>query len=223
MKRSLLGLLLFFGSSTILFSQAEGPAASTSQFEVRFNTGTIQSLRKTGDSNKTEFAPASGSRLGDVILKYRRNAADWTSVNTATLDKAGLSASTPDGAQHQAVYQITNGNAVELGVKVQFTRHTDRLLWTLTLQNETTQPLEIGDLALPLTFSRMSGGKVLLKHSFISGHGSFLFWLRSDNAAPIFTMLPLENTPLEYWEGSREGGYRVFIHSALRLVFDPNH
>ena len=82
-------------------------------------------------------------------------------------------------------------------------------------------PLE---LALPLPISRggRRGGNfdsdasdaVILKHGLVCGHGSFLFWQRSDLAGPHLVFVPVSGTHLEYWEGSREGGYRVFIHSA---------
>ncbi len=223
MKKAVLGELLFFGTAAMLLSQ-EKPAGFASQFEVKFNAGMIESLRQTGDSNRTDFI-AAGRRLGDVILKYRQGAADWNSVNTATLPNAGNFSASPNGDQQEGVYQITNGSAAELRLKIQFIRQADRLLWTLTLQNETAQPLEIGDLALPLAISRISGsiGKVLLKHSFISGDGSFLFWLRSDSAAPFLVMLPMEHTHLEYWESSREGGYRIFIHSAAASAVAKEH
>jgi len=55
---------------------------------------------------------------------------------------------------------------------------------------------------------------VILKHSCICGHGSFLFWMRSDNRGPSLVLVPVENTSLEYWDSSREAGYRVYIHSA---------
>jgi hypothetical protein len=220
MQTSLLGVIIFFTSATALFSQAERAADSHSQFDVKFNAGVIESLRQTGDSNHTEFV-AAGRRVGDVIVKYRRGTEDWKSAETASLGEAGTFSSSPDGAE----YRITNGVAEDLNVKVQFTRRADRLLWSLTLQNETAQPLEIGDLAFPLFISRMSGpgGKVLLKHSFISGDGSFLFWLRSDSAAPFLVMLPQDGTHLEYWEGSRQGGYRIFIHSAAAGAVAREH
>ena len=224
MQTSLLGVLIFLGSATALFSQAERAADAHSQFDVKFNAGAIESLRQTRDSNHTEFVTA-GRRVGDVIVKYRRGTEDWRSVDTSALGETGTFSSSPDGAEHLSEYRITNGVAQDLSVKVQFMRQADRLLWSFTLQNETAQPLEIGDLALPLVISRMSGpgGKVLLKHSFISGDGSFLFWLRSDSAAPFLVMLPQQGTHLEYWEGSRQGGYRIFIHSAVAGAVAKEH
>jgi len=60
---------------------------------------------------------------------------------------------------------------------------------------------------------------VILKHSFLSGHGSFLFWMRSDSAPPFLTLVPTGETHLEYWEnqggfGGGGRGFSAFIHSA---------
>ncbi len=86
----------------------------------------------------------------------------------------------------------------------------------MTIQNRTAEPIEIGDLGVPLPISspfrrNQSPSVHLLKHSFISGDGSYLFWMRSNNAGPYLMLTPIDGTQLEYWE--TEGGYRVFIHS----------
>jgi hypothetical protein len=60
----------------------------------------------------------------------------------------------------------------------------------------------------------------VLKHSFISGHGSFLYWMRSNCVGPYLALVPQRDTSLEYWRPSvREDDemkslYSVFIHSA---------
>ena len=110
-------------------------------------------------------------------------------------------------------------------METKFETRADRLTWSITLHNEGTQPLEIGDLALPLPMSRNSGKehKPLLKHSFISGDGSFLFWMRSDSASPFLVMIPAGGTHLEYWENSREGGFRAYIHSAAAGAVAREH
>ena len=64
--------------------------------------------------------------------------------------------------------------------------------------------------------SRGGANSAVLKHSFISGDGSFLFWMRPNSVGPYLLMTPLEGTHLEYWEPGSRGrrDYRVFIHSA---------
>ena len=95
------------------------------------------------------------------------------------------------------------------------------------VRNRTSQPLEIGDLGLPLPMSRSLGesGGAMLKHSFVSGHGSFLFWMRSDSDAPYLVLTPSDNTSLEYWEAGRGGprGFAVYIHSAAAAEAADDH
>jgi hypothetical protein len=57
-----------------------------------------------------------------------------------------------------------------------------------------------------------------LKHSFISGHGSFLFWMRSNSVGPYLVMTPERDTSLEYWDHmppakGASHSFRVYIHS----------
>jgi hypothetical protein len=58
----------------------------------------------------------------------------------------------------------------------------------------------------------------VLKHSFISGDGSFLFWMRSNSVGPYLVMTPERDTALEYWDhvplakGERPA-FRAYIHS----------
>ena len=213
---------------------------SNSLFNLKFDAGAIVSLKPAQSSSDTQFI-SPGRRLGDVIIRYRNGTNDWQSVNTAALADARTLSSDPDTGGQAATYRITNGSAAALVVQTGFTVQPGAVLWTITLQNAGDHPLEIGDLALPLPISRSSAptnGTVILKHSFISGHGSFLFWMRSprevessrsppgldgatsrgeDSAPPFLTLVPTGDTQLEYWEnagGRGGGGYSVFIHSA---------
>ena len=107
----------------------------------------------------------------------------------------------------------------------------DRLIWSLALRNETEETVEIGDIGLPLPFNRRfvrdnlaNYTQVVARHSFISGHGSFLFWQRPNGAGPYLVMTPLAGTKLEYYEeidphpSTTSVPYRVYIHSAHEPV-----
>ena len=97
------------------------------------------------------------------------------------------------------------------------------LRWTIALRNTSSDPIEVGDLAVPLPMHSSFNGKEaptasVLKHSFISGHGSFLFWMRSNSAGPYLLMTPERDTHLEYWDhvqpvrGQRPA-FRAYVHS----------
>ena len=196
-------------------------AAIASQFQVRFDSGAVVSLKRVADRIDTEYVPA-GRRLGDITVGYRQGAGDWQTAQTATL--AGSDAATfstgEKGLEHKAVYRIADVMALE----TRFVVEEKAIVWTLGVTNTGKQRLEIGDLALPLPLG--SGGRgggqnrvPMLKHSFVSGHGSFLFWMRGNSVGPYLTLVPSGNTQLEYWDtgggtaGGR-GGYQVYIHSA---------
>jgi hypothetical protein len=120
------------------------------------DTGWLTSLRRTGDTNRVEFL-RPGQVLGPVALRVRTPGSPWRDIGKHT-------------------------NGVELSSK--FRPESDALLWDIKVRNTGSEPLEIGDLALPLpmntdyvwdhaeTFERRA-----FRHAFIAGHGSFLYWL----------------------------------------------
>jgi hypothetical protein len=190
----------------------------SSQFQLKFNAGAVSSLKRAHDSLVTEYVLA-GRRLGDVILRYSKSGGDLREVQTAKLAQAGDVTCSPstDGPEYDATYRILDGKSEDLLLCVHFTIQERAVLWTLTVKNLTAQVVEICDLAVPLPigseFGRNRQSNVsILKHSFVSGHGSYLFWMRSNNAGPYLMLTMLDDTHLEYW--NRDGGYSVFIHSA---------
>ncbi len=190
------------------------------ELALKINSGAVTSLQRSGDAFPTEYI-AGGSRLGDVILRYRQTGTNWLTSQTAS--KSGIASVTystsPDGTQSKADYQITSGlSGGPLILEVAFTFQQDATLWILNVTNLSGQPVEIGDLALPLplnsTFSGVTSSA--MKHSFISGYGSFIFWMRPNSVGPYLLMTPFDNTKLEYWDklsGEAGDGYETFIHS----------
>jgi Family of unknown function (DUF5695) len=203
-------------------------SVATSQFTANFDAGAIVSLRSSRDRNHTEFVQ-SGRRLGDVVLRYRQTGKPWQLIDTANLVRsiAGILSRTSDEAEYRAVYQVADRAAAILDLEVRFVFQERAIHWTLMVRNRTSQPLEIGDLGLPLPMNRSLGesGGAMLKHSFVSGHGSFLFWMRSDSDAPYLVLTPSDNTSLEYWEAQRGGprGFAVYIHSAAAAEAAEDH
>ena len=110
----------------------------------------------------------------------------------------------------------------DLQAKENFQLQNNALVWTISLRNGTDHDLEIGDLALPLPFNTQyvwdkteTYTKRLIAHRFISGNGSFIFWMRTNAEGPYLVMTPLPDTALEYFEASRfPRSYTAYIHSA---------
>jgi len=203
-----------------------GGICAASEFDVKFRDGAIVSLKRDHDPDPaaTDYVTR---RLGDLVIKYRLPSGDWQSVQTAALasDGAGTFSTNASGTLSEAVYPVTNSaGTVLLLLEVDFSIHEQNIIWTLNLQNKTAAPLEIGDLAIPMavgaagTRGSGSGGSVVLKHSFISGSDSYMFWMRSDLIGPFLMLTTDDRTKLEYWEPGVRGtgsGYQVFIHSAV--------
>jgi hypothetical protein len=183
-------------------------------FDVNTSSGFITSLQRDGDAFTTEYI-GGGAKLGDTLLKYRQSGTNWLSARTST--GVGIASSTnylsPDGTQYISRSLITSGLAGTLVCENVFTLRQDGLLWNLNLTNQNGLPVEVGDLALPLPMNTSFSGVTasVLKHSFISGYGSFLFWMRPNSVGPYLLLTPDDNTRLEYWD--RSNGYEVYIHS----------
>jgi hypothetical protein len=222
-------IVRFFLCAVVLFTaniaRPQSPAAGS--FQVQFNTGAITSLKRGGDNIDLDYI--GGRRLGDFVIRYRVGAGDWQSVQTATLAAGGtgMFSTNAAGTEHAATYPLKDGESAVLELGNRFVVRDREVVWTLTLRNLAGQSVEVSDLSSPLSIGARGargggagagggGGRgnspVILKHSFISGHGSFMFWMRNDLAGPYLTLVPEGKTPLEFWQGGR-GAYNVFIHS----------
>lgn len=207
-------------------SPTNWPGPSTnSQFAVKAASGALVSLEHARDSVATEYL---AGRLGDVTINYLELGTNWTKAQTSVLAAggAGTFGWSSDGSEYQADYQITNGSTAALALSsVMDFSDTNAIVWTVTITNVSGGFAVIGDLALPLPMNTdiTSESLNVLKHSYIEGNGSFLYWMRPDAVGPYLQMTPLEDTSLEYWDTQAPGtqtfftetlgGYEVFVHS----------
>jgi hypothetical protein len=185
-----------------------------SPFLLEFDGGALMSLRFAGDAFPTNYV-ATGQKLGHVEIVWRRSGGPWQKFYSVKATASQNSAGT---------YQARDDRGDVLNVTVRLEPHGSVLRWTIALSNCSSDPIEVGDVALPLPMHSSFNGKEpptasVLKHSFISGHGSFLFWMRSNSVGPYLVMTPEHNTSLEYWDhippvakGERSA-FRAYIHS----------
>jgi len=205
-------ILLVLGAVAPLAAQSTNQAGS--QFALRFESGAIVGLKNVHDLRGTEFV-LPGRRIGDVVLRFREPGGEWQSINTSTLTNIGeFSVSNDKGCL--ATYLITNRSTPTLEVRIGFRILEQAVDWTINVKNLTRQPLEIGDLAVPLVMNSSSrrGSDWVLKHGLVSGHGSFNFWMRPDSEPPYLIFVPTGDTKLEYWEAQNRE-YRAFVYSAV--------
>jgi len=97
----------------------------------------------------------------------------------------------------------------------------DALRWTITVRNQTVTPVEIGDLGIPLPFNTQyvwdkteTYTKRLIRHSFIGGNGSYIFWMRTNAAGPYLVMTPQSNTGFEYFDQGLDRNFTAYVHSS---------
>jgi len=192
-------------------------------------TGLVTSLKHHVDAYDTEYL-MEGATLGELAVRYRQDGGDWFATGAADPDRDF------SGSARPAVSSVASGDKVgsagtqgdgRLGVASSFALGGEVLTWTIELRNETDAELEVGDLALPLLFNTryekdttVTYTQRLIKHSFIGGHGSFIYWMRANGVGPYVVMTPLPGTKLEYYEVPAmtqvmawEGPYWAFIHS----------
>lgn len=186
------------------------------EFGLKTTPGAITSVQKTGDVFPTEYM-AGGARLGDANMKYRQATTNWTTART--VNGTGIASATystnSDGTKYSALYQITNTlSGGPLVFESRFTFHQEFFEWTLNFTNLSSQPVEVGDVALPLRMNMTYSGTTssTLKHHHIEGNGSFVFWMRPNSVGPYLLMTPSGNAKLEYWD-VLNGGFEAYVHS----------
>jgi hypothetical protein len=101
----------------------------------------------------------------------------------------------------------------------------DVLVWNITVRNTSEQRLEVGDLGIPLPFNTQYNAdkldtytKRLIRHAFIGGGGSYIFWQRTNGIGPFLVMVPQKGSGFEYFDQQLAGGggrgvFTAYIHS----------
>src|SRR5580692_6791444 len=181
-----------FPTLALAVSQTQA-SDSASTFLLEFDEPALTSLRFAGDQFPTNYV-ATGQKLGHVEITWRRPNGQWQSFQSANATAQASAGEYRAGDEHGDVLAVTVSLKPQNGV----------LRWSIGLRNLSSDSIEIGDVALPLPMHSSFNAKEpptasVLKHSFISGNGSFLFWMRSNSVGPYLVMTPERETHLEYW------------------------
>jgi hypothetical protein len=170
-------------------------ANAASPFLLEWDGGALTSLRFAGDAFETNYV-ATGQKLGHIEIAWRRPGGEWQKFHSA---EATAAPGTP------GTFRVGDDRGEAMAVNVRLEPQGSVLRWTIALANQSSDPIEVGDVTLPLPMHSSFNGKEpptasVLKHSFLSGHGSFLFWMRSNSVGPYLVMTPERDTHLEYWD-----------------------
>ncbi|MBB4371901.1 hypothetical protein GGD63_004702 [Bradyrhizobium sp. cir1] len=168
--------------------------AADSPFVVGCTQDGITSLRYRNDAYDTDYV-RPGAVLGKAHARVRRAGSEWHTLRT------GVDATKP---MHSAALELA---ARDAGVLLTTRLAVDEagLTWEVMLRNDGMASVEVGDLFLPMPMNtEFPAGQpvsaAVLKHSFVSGHGSHIFWIRGNSTGPYLMLLPEADTSLEYWD-----------------------
>ncbi len=179
----------------------------------------VSALADPNDPFKATLMPAAGMRGGrppvlGLAVSYRTDeTAAWTDLPSRGPEWQ---------ASPEAGRASYTSGASGVPVRVVETFRTDgrALDWTIALESTATTPVEIGDLAISIPTAGPYGEdpaqifeRGFLRHQFVSGAGSFVYFVRASGAPPYLLLTVLPGTKLEYWTEAGRSGGQLFIHS----------
>ncbi|MCX6567614.1 MAG: DUF5695 domain-containing protein, partial [Candidatus Aminicenantes bacterium] len=167
--------------------------------------------RGQGPGQARGRAPVAG-----LIVRYRPSGSgEWADlVPRGTKWKASPETGT--------VTYTSGGPSEPLRVFETFKTDGHALDWTIDLETTGKLPIQVGDLGISVPTVGPTGENPIqifergfLRHQFVSGHGSFFYFVRASGAPPFLLVTVLPGTQLEYTAGGGgRGGTQVFVHSA---------
>lgn len=149
--------------------------------------------------------------LGSVRLQVVQNGTvfEW---NTSDLNEARQTGW--EGTTAFATYW--NGAVGGLNLSEQFELETGKggLLWTIVLENPTSEPIEVRRLGIPLMMdqyfrndSRFKYESNVMRHTGICHHSSILYWARSNGKMPLLLLQTIGDTALDTFEREQTGKF----------------
>ena len=235
-KTRLCGGLLLFALAPVPFPSGTldtpvAPAATVEKGDFRFSCDErgLFGLAHPRDPFGATLMPASAAGRGGqgpggkpgrppvlgLVVRYRPSGSgDWVDLARGPKWEARPAAGT--------VTYASGGPDVPLSVVETFRTDGRVLDWTIALKTTGPSPVEVGDLGIDFPVVGPMGEnpaqifeRGFLRHQFVSGHGSFFYFIRASGAPPYLLVTVLPGTKLEYTAGGGgRGGARVFVHSA---------
>ncbi len=187
-------------------------------FVLTYDGRGITGLSTPADRYKAQFL-TSGQRL-DAAVRYRiGEGGDWLDISTG--DRK-LSADPEAG---RLVY-TDDAEGTPMTLVQQFTTDGDVLDWEFAIATRMPLPVTIGDLAvtIPWRFPMGENPDAIFeqgwtKHQFISGDGSFIYFVKPNGEPPYLVVTVKPGTKLEYYgsraqgTGAGRGAFQAYIHS----------
>jgi hypothetical protein len=225
MPRKSWGVLACFASVAMPLCAARAHAQMLSNDAVNVQIGSngeISSLQLAQDAFPTNYVmngtnargqnTADHAWVGELMLSYRVNGGSWT---TALTSQSG-DARKVTAASNNIVVSYEKSSSTQ-GVRDFKLVETYALVegglrWSIELTNTGTQPLEIGDLGLPLPFNEYWAARDVIYeartiyHSFTGQNSSYITVGRPSGVGPFLLMVPDSTTSagFEYMDAWRK-------------------
>ncbi len=207
-----LGLIL--AASALQAAEAPSGQIESGNFRINYDDRGITGLLNPHDPFGAQML-VPGQRLG-LVVRYRTGSNEWLNLPANQTRLAGL----PDNG---GVVYANNAADGPLKFTQSFKTDGTALDWDIDVETTTNLAVEIGDFAIsiPTVGPRGEDPKEIfergfLRHQFVSGNGSFIYFVRAAGAPPFLMVTVHPGTKLEYFGGSGgRGGALVFVHSAV--------
>ncbi|MEI6949036.1 DUF5695 domain-containing protein [Paraflavisolibacter sp. H34] len=188
---------------------------SNAAFTLRAERHGIGELFRTGDVHPTNYIRA-GKLFGELTVRYTHQ----RRLDSVSAAEGGTTVSQP--GQAPAKWKPVAASVKPLHLSQSFSLDGGSLTWKIRLQNTSAHPLRVEDFVLPFFYNAGGGENPfeifeqrVVKHHFISGHNSFIFWQRPTGLGPYLVLTPLPGTSLEYFATGRDRAFQAYVHSAL--------
>ncbi|MGA8921810.1 MAG: DUF5695 domain-containing protein [Candidatus Dormiibacterota bacterium] len=167
-------------------------------------------MKFADDKFDTDYI-ADEATLGHLRIRYKMGENEWR--NFSTEDPKNKVQQLPASRSRKMLGQLAviynpqdwrkNEYYADLELTERFYMEADSFYWTIFVRNPTHKPIVLGDIFLPLPFNTskrwdktISYEQRVVQHQFISGNGSFIYWMRPNGVGPYLVMTPVATCPL---------------------------
>ncbi len=203
--KSILFFLALFGSTLLTYPQ-NSVELSDGNMYAKFGIRGISNIQCTDDVYRANPVPGYWGR---PLIVYRIGNGDWLTHNMENTEMA---------AEGNSVRYSHYIKGMPMSLQQTFKVENGGITWNMKLRTEMEFPVEIGDFAIPIPWNTPHGDnpentfeKGFIKHHYIAGDGSFIFFTKASGKAPYLILMALPGTRLEYFDSNNR--YEVFIHS----------
>ncbi len=191
-------------------------------FTIDISAFGINSISCSYDTLQTNYV-RKGKTFGDMLIRYRYgHQQDSLRANDSYDISFGQMGS---AIAFSKAVQFNDERKGPLKLRQSVKLLADSLSWIFEIKNTGKDIIQIEDWTIPFFFNSRGGENPVeifeqrvLKHSFVAGAGSFVFWQRPSGVGPFLLMTPTYNSEPQYFNQARFGKeqsvYQLFLFGA---------